>query len=226
MRAVAPEVWVDEIPHKFMGLHFGARMTVVRLPDGGLWLHSPVAHTPERQAAVEALGPIRYLVAPSLMHHVFVGAWAAACPEASVWAHSALPKKQKSLKIHGFLDRDPAPWAAVMDQVLIEGNPTFCETVFFHRPSRTLISADLCLNITASPSWWTRVYLKLNKAWGRPAMSRVLWGTFKDKAATRASIERIQAFGAERLIISHGEVIEEAEAVRAGIEGAYSFLGR
>ena len=39
---VANNVWAYSVPHSFMGLHVGARMTVVKLSAGGLLLHSPV----------------------------------------------------------------------------------------------------------------------------------------------------------------------------------------
>ncbi|QRN95428.1 hypothetical protein JRI60_41225 [Archangium violaceum] len=39
-----------------LGMQLTSTMTVIRLGDGSLLLHSPVAMTPERRAAVEALG--------------------------------------------------------------------------------------------------------------------------------------------------------------------------
>ncbi|MCA9697239.1 MAG: DUF4336 domain-containing protein, partial [Myxococcales bacterium] len=48
-----------------VGIPFATRMTVVRLRDGGLWLHSPVAARDELVAAVEANGvPVTYVLFP------------------------------------------------------------------------------------------------------------------------------------------------------------------
>ena len=45
---------------------------VVRLPDGRLFLHSPIAPSDDLAREVEALGPVAYLVAPNKFHHLFV----------------------------------------------------------------------------------------------------------------------------------------------------------
>jgi Domain of unknown function (DUF4336) len=53
----AADVWLAAAPLSFLGLRIGTRMTVVRLASGDLWVHSPIALTPELRAAVDALGP-------------------------------------------------------------------------------------------------------------------------------------------------------------------------
>ena len=79
MQQLASDLWVSDTPLRFLGLEVGARMTVVRLPDGGLWLHSPVRAAPELVREVQALGPVTCLVAPNKLHHLFVGEWQQAC---------------------------------------------------------------------------------------------------------------------------------------------------
>ncbi|MCG7533934.1 DUF4336 domain-containing protein [Pseudoalteromonas sp. OOF1S-7] len=51
---------------------FTTRMTIVRLPCGGLWVHSPICLTPGLREQVDALGPVTYLVAPNHLHHLFM----------------------------------------------------------------------------------------------------------------------------------------------------------
>ena len=82
LRPLREDLHVLEVPFRAAGLELGGRMTVIRLPDGGLWIHSPVRVDGATRPAVEALGPVRFLVAPSLMHHLFLPEWAAAYPEA------------------------------------------------------------------------------------------------------------------------------------------------
>jgi hypothetical protein len=69
----ADGVWLDEAPVRFLGMRLTATMTVLRLTDGSLLLHSPVAMTPERRAAVEALGPVAHLYSPNTFHHLRIG---------------------------------------------------------------------------------------------------------------------------------------------------------
>ena len=55
---------------RLMGIPFSTRMSIVRLKSGGLWLHSPVAVTAERCAAVDSRGPVEFIVAPNKIHGV------------------------------------------------------------------------------------------------------------------------------------------------------------
>jgi hypothetical protein len=57
----------------FNGFDYPTRMVVVRLADGGLWLWSPVKRTAEIDSAVRTLGPVRHIVSPNKLHHLFLG---------------------------------------------------------------------------------------------------------------------------------------------------------
>jgi hypothetical protein len=209
LRPVADDVHVFTVPFRMGGMDVGGRMTVVRLPDGGLWVHSPVRFTPEARAAVEGLGPVRFLVAPNLMHHLNVQDWAAAWPEAKVAAPASLRRKRPDLRIDLELGDTPdAGWAGVIDQVFVRGMPKLDEVLFFHRPSRTAVLTDLAFNVHRADSWLLRAYLRLSGAWQRltPTLSaRVL---IRDKAAVRAAVERMRAWDVERVVVCHGDVVE------------------
>ena len=82
LKPFAEHVWTESRRAKFLGVETGTRMTVVRLSDGGLFVHSPVALDLETRREVDALGEVRAVVAPSVFHHLFVGEWMAAYPKA------------------------------------------------------------------------------------------------------------------------------------------------
>jgi hypothetical protein len=65
LTSFAEGVWIDTAPVRIIGMRLTATMAVLRLGDGGLLLYSPIAMSPERRAAVEALGPVAHLYAPS-----------------------------------------------------------------------------------------------------------------------------------------------------------------
>ncbi|XXF77350.1 DUF4336 domain-containing protein [Myxococcaceae bacterium GXIMD 01537] len=221
LREVARDVWTREVRHSVGGLTLGGRCTLVRLPDGGLWVHSPVRLEEGLREAVTALGPVRFLVAPSLMHHLFIPAWAAAFPEARVLAPAGLRRKRPELRIDAELGGAPEPaWGAALDVVPLGGMPRLDEFAFLHRPSRTLLLTDLAFNIHQSPSWLTRAYLRLCGAYGRLAPTWVLKACVKDRAALRASLERVLAWDFERVSVCHGEVLERdgREALRRAFE--------
>jgi hypothetical protein len=70
MKQIADGFWYDTAPVRIVGAALSVNMVALRLPSGGLLIHSPLAMTPERRAGVEALGPIEHLVAPNLFHHL------------------------------------------------------------------------------------------------------------------------------------------------------------
>lgn len=66
LKPVAPDVWiVDGENIRFYGLPFSTRMTIVRLTNDDIWVHSPIADREELFNAVTALGPVRHLIAPN-----------------------------------------------------------------------------------------------------------------------------------------------------------------
>src|SRR3546814_20342298 len=61
---------------------FPTRMTVVRLPGGRLWIHSPIAPDDALFAVIERLGEVAWLAAPNSIHYWYVAAWQARSPAA------------------------------------------------------------------------------------------------------------------------------------------------
>ena len=219
LRPLSDDLFVLDVPFRVGGFALGGRMTVIRLPEGGLWVHSPVKLEAAARQAVDALGPVRFLVAPNVMHHLFVGDWAAAYPEARVVAPAGLRRKRPGLRLDAELTDTPAPgYAEVFSQQLMRGVPKLDEYVFLHRPSRTLLVTDLAFHIRQSPSWLTRTYIKLFGAYGKLAPTLLIKTMVKDRAALRASLDTVLGWDFERVVVCHGEVLERGgrEALRDG----------
>jgi hypothetical protein len=210
---------VLEVPFRAGGMELGGRMTVIRLPGGGLWLHSPVRLEAAVRAAVDVLGPVRFLVAPNLMHHLHMKDWAAAYPEARVVALAGLRRKQPGLRIDVELTDTPdAGYAEVISQQPLRGMPKLEELAFLHRPSKTLLLTDVAFHIRQSPSWLTRTYLRLSGPYGKLGPTLLLKSLVKDRPALRASVESVLGWDFERVVVCHGEVLEHGgrEALRSG----------
>ena len=90
--AVAGRVWTFEQLLGVFYVHVPIRMTVVRMDSGGLFVYAPVAPTKECLALlkplIEAHGPIRYIVLPSVApeHKVLAGPFAREFPKATLYA--------------------------------------------------------------------------------------------------------------------------------------------
>ncbi|EOD18559.1 hypothetical protein EMIHUDRAFT_50494, partial [Emiliania huxleyi CCMP1516] len=59
------------------------KMAVVRLPDGTLWVHSPVELDSALRDALAALGPVRHVVTPNTEHQKYASDWLREYPEAT-----------------------------------------------------------------------------------------------------------------------------------------------
>jgi hypothetical protein len=116
----------------------------------------------------------------------------------------------------------PGLWSGVLEQVEIGGMPGVQEVVFVHRPTRTLLLTDLCFNVRSAPNLFTRVFMKLNGAYGHFGPSRVGRGFMKDRAAVRASVDRLLALDFERIVMGHGDVVQSGG--RAELERAFAWL--
>ena len=79
-------LWVAEAPLRFYGIEVGTRMSVVRLSAGDLWLHSPSGLTERFRRDLDRLGPVRFVVCPNKLHHLFVEAYFSAYPASRVYA--------------------------------------------------------------------------------------------------------------------------------------------
>jgi hypothetical protein len=209
LRSIAKDLWVIDHPLRVGGLQLGTRTTVARLANGGLWMHSPGPLRPELTAQLIALGSVQALVAPNAMHHLYLGENIRAFPQAIACVSPALPAKFKEPLTYELLsDEPPVLWRDDFTQHLVGGMPKLQEVVFLHRASRTLILADLAFNIRQSDSWFTRLFMRVNSAYGHFGPSRILRTLVKDRGALRSSLNRMHEWDFDRIIVTHGEVLE------------------
>jgi hypothetical protein len=224
MRRIADGLWTAEGPQQLVpGVELGARMTVVRLADGGLWLHSPIGIGDALRAELEALGPVRHLIAPSLLHHLHLAAAAGTWPEANVWVAPGLAKKCPGVRVRAELSAEAPPeWSGQLDQLVLDGMPRTQEVVFFHRPSRSLILTDFAMNTREVRGAFAGVFWRLNGLHRRFGLSRIGRTMIRDRTAVRAAFERMLAWDPERVLFCHGAPLEGD--ARAELEGAYAWL--
>lgn len=209
LREWADGIWIAAAPLRFYGVPFGTRMTVVRLADGSLLLHSPIAPVPELRTELDRLGPVRHVLSPNKLHHLHLGAALAAYPDAKLHVPPGLAAKCPEFASGAPLtDQAPAAWSGVMDQLVVRGSNTMQEVVFFHRKSRTLIVADLCENFGPHSPMPTRIVARVFRMYGRPRMPPDWQLTFTDHDACRASFERLLAWDFDRVILAHGALLQ------------------
>lgn len=218
------DLWVQPVPYIIGGfVHVGRQLVVVRLPSGGLWIHSPISVSKELRAELAALGPVRHVVGPNIFHDECLERFQRAYPEALFHAAPGLAAAKPTVRFGVELTDAPhTEWAPVLDQHLVRGLPKLNEVVFLHRPSRSLILADLAFNISADGPFLSTLALRLNRACGCFGPSRFIRNFIADRAAARASLDRVLAWDFDRVIVGHGENIESSG--KDALRTAFAFL--
>jgi hypothetical protein len=218
------DVWVATRPLRMWIGDIGCRMTVLRLAGGDLLLHSPVPLDVPTREAVDALGRVRWIASPSKVHHLHLGDWARAYPEAELCGVPGVAEKRRDLRFHRVLDAGTAAelWGPEIRAELFGGAPIMNELVLLHVASRTLVLTDLAFNVRSRNE--ARLFHRLVGATGRFGPHRVARAGIRDRTAARASLETILAWDFDRVVVSHGDVLESGG--RAAMEESFSFLLR
>ncbi|MBI2516427.1 MAG: DUF4336 domain-containing protein [Opitutae bacterium] len=219
------DLWVCPVPYTIARfVQIGRQLVAVRLPTGGLWIHSPVPITSELQAALAQLGEVRHVVGPNCYHDECLGRFQQAYPSALFHAAPGLAAAKPRVRFGAELSDTPHPdWSGAIEQHLVRGMPKVNELVFFHPASRSLLLADLAFNLGDDGPWYSNLILRLNGAAGHFGPSRFIRNFITDRAAVRTSLDRILAWDFDRIIVGHGRNIESGgkDALRA----AFAFLG-
>lgn len=192
----------------FFGFPYPTRMAVARLSTGTVWVWSPIALTNEVADAVEAIGPVGYIVSPNKLHHLFLPEWRSRWPDARLYAPPGLARKKKHLRFDGELgDGGAGPWMTDIDQTVFRGSFAMEEVVFFHRASRTAIFGDLIQRFpAAAATGWKGLVMRLDGLVGPHGSTPREWRlSFLSRAAARAARQTVHEWKPQRLVVAHGE---------------------
>ena len=230
LEPLGPDLWIaDGGIVSFHGFDYPTRMAIARLADGGLWLWSPVEKTAALENEIQALGPVRHIVSPNNLHHLFLGAWQAAFPDAKLWGPEATIAKCRDLHFSGVLaDDPPVDWEGQIDQLYFTNSPFVEELIFFHLTSSTAIIADLSQTFSETFlkrhwPWWIRLIAKLSKmveGWGYPPIDYRI--SFRHRASARPKIRALIAKHPEHVVLAHGEIVRTGG--EAFLRRAFSWL--
>ena len=231
-KPIAPDIGVVDGPIEYltsagirMPMPFTTRMTVVRLKNGDLFLHSPIAFDEGLAAELSELGTIRHLVSPNQFHYAHIGEWQKAYPDAVAWASPGVRRRARARRVEIRFDADLQPdpseaWRRELDQTLVPGG-IFKEFVFFHQASATLILTDTIMNIELDKigePWRTATRLSgMYHPHGQIffGMRLPLWLQRKKR---RAAFGKIQSWHPQRILLSHGRCFEgNADEVLGGL---------
>ena len=206
MDQLAENVWHLQYPLKLLGADMQRHVAVMRLCSGQVVVHSTGPFTPQEIAGINALGPVGWIMDVMLRHDTFSKEGHAAFPQATFLGPNGFSD------VVGFpthpLIPSPSAWGDEIAVLPVDGIPSVQEYAVLHRPSRTLIVADLFFDPDPATSGWTHFLMSLVA--GRkdgPGISRALKLATKDKAAFRQSLEKIGEWDFDRIIVGHGAMV-------------------
>jgi len=215
-------IWTLEGRHKFAGMEFGTRMSVVRLNTGVLLLHSPVLINDTLRGELNSLGEVKFIVAPNKFHHLRVKDCRALYPGAELWGAPGLAEKRKDLKFDGVINDETCfGREGEIEHFIFRGIPLVNEIVFYHPESKTLILTDLIFNFPKDISQGFKLFLRLFGVYGGPRVSRLMrYVFFKNREEARESVRKVLSLDFDRVLLAHRDIIPSGgkEIVRKAFE--------
>jgi len=214
LSSVVPNsIWHAQQPLKFGPISLTTRMTVVRLQDGSLWVHSPISPTRELIEELQNLGTVRYVVAPNKSHHLFFLEFLEAFPSAQGYIAAGLELKRPDLSRFPQISSE-APWRSEIEGFFIEGLPILNETVWFHIDTGTLVITDILFCFAETNRGIAALVSKLLGVRGKLGMSRTMKLAVKDKQALAKSVLPLLALPVQRVMVAHDQIITEQPAAK------------
>ncbi|MGR5143354.1 DUF4336 domain-containing protein [Photobacterium sp. DNB23_23_1] len=202
-------LWYQDMPFKLNGIPVGARMTVIRLENDKLLIHSPIQLTTSLQLELSQLGAIQAIVTPNMNHHLFLSEWWLAYPEAYFFAPPGLQNKRTDLVFDDALSaKSPKIWQHQLYQTLLRGSDRMEEVIFCDPLSNTLIVGDTLAWFRPTSNLFTMALALANGCYQHPGMPLYWRWTFQNKTRLRQSLQEILTWPFDRIILSHGHNIE------------------
>jgi len=188
-----------------------ANMHVLKLADGGLFIHSPIWVDDSTFDAVEALGEPKVLFAPNHYHHLSLPKYVARYPNAlAVTSSAAMPRLLQ--KGHATLkNRVTAPLPAGAKWIDCEGLKN--GEVWLSLPGDVWLVSDAFMNVRRPVTsfvgfilklWWVVPGLQLSRTW--------LWVGIGKRAVYRAwFLKLLEREKPKRLLVGHGDPVEQPD---------------
>ncbi|KAJ7146859.1 hypothetical protein C8R44DRAFT_579497, partial [Mycena epipterygia] len=191
---------------RFGILPFGGRSTAVCLSAGDVWVVASTALTHDTKAAIDRLGPVKWIMAVDSMHHIFWKVY----PEAKVIGVEGIAEKKQEEgwnidggEHHIFFRVFQAPYFAGFANK---------DGTWFHASSKMLTAGDLLFNLPGKEQACSYSKSKSSSKvpivgsldpWGS-LHKHFVWGQRKDKVAMKRNAETVLGWCPKRIIMCHG----------------------
>ena len=189
-------------------------MTLVRLQDGRVVIHSAIALDDQAMEKIEAWGTPSVLLVPNSFHRLDAPAYRARYPDLEVFCPKGSRRKiEDVVPVNGDYDAFEGDQSLTLEHL---DGVRAAEGVMVVRSASgtTLVFNDAFFNMPHGSGFAGLFFRYVTGSTGGPRVTRLFrWLALKDKAAFRAHLERLAATPQlVRIIVSHHEPITERPA--------------
>jgi hypothetical protein len=211
LRRIDDQLWCLESHFTRWGCKGSLRMSVIGT-SAGLLLYSPVHLSESVVAELKQLGTVTTIIAPNLFHHMYLRDCIATFPKARVLVPPGLGAKIGPLpNAEEFTAKTSLGQHGDFDHFTFAGH-ALQETIIFHRPTATLITADMIYNYGPKQYPAERLFFRAIGCYGAPDIAFYHRWAITDKPSVKALVQKVSSWDVRRIIMSHGEIIETDEA--------------
>jgi hypothetical protein len=216
---LADGLWTveGELPHGALR----RRMTVVRLPEGGLAFHNAIPLREADMALLERHGRPALLLVPSGFHRLDVHAWKERFPQTTVLCPAkARARVGQAVRVDGTFEELAAEgWQKTLAAIPLDGSKAGEAAIQVRTGGEvSLLFGDTLFNVPHQPGLGGLVLRLLGSSGGARVTRIGRLFTVADPRALAAHLERLAATpGLVRLVPSHGDVVRHGapETLRA-----------
>jgi hypothetical protein len=204
-----PNLW--RVQGSLRGMALKRVMTLVRLDDGRIVVHSAIALEDEAMAEIEAWGKPAVLLVPNGYHRLDAPAWVERYPDLEVMCPSgARPRVEAVVRVDG--DYGDLDAGKTLKIETLDGIAAAEGVLTVRSPSgTTLVFNDAVFNMPHGRGLAGWFFRYVTASTGGPRVPRLFrWFVVKDRAAFGAHLERLaDTPGLIRIIVSHHRMITD-----------------
>lgn len=208
LEQLSPRLW--RVEGELPGMPLKRVMAVAKRADGKLVVHGAMAMDDAGMAALDALGPVGFIVVPNGFHRIDGPRFAKRYPEAKVLCpENAKKRVAEKTPVHGSFDDFPADphvsLAHVEGMGKLEGVMTVDDD-----DGVSLVLNDSVFNMPHGAGFKGFLTRHVTGSSGGPKVSNLgKWFLVKDKAAFRGQLERLAATPRlRRVLVAHHQTID------------------
>lgn len=204
-----PNLW--RVQGSLRGMALKRVMTLVRLDDGRIVVHSAIALSDDAMAEIEAWGTPAVLLVPNGYHRLDAPAWVERYPDLEVRCPSgARSKVEAVVRVDG--DYDDLDVGENLKIETLDGIAAAEGVLIVRSPSgATLVFNDALFNMPHGSGFAGLVFRYVTASTGGPRVPRLFrWFVVKDRDALRAHLERLaDTPDLIRIVVSHHRMITD-----------------